>query len=291
MATVQVSEAEKVYILHGIRDDLRVDGRGCEDYRHMEVETDVVSNTDGSAKVTLGHTAVLVGIKAEIGKPRPMIANQGYLEFFVDCSANATPEFEGRGGEELGTELSNTLYKVFNNQHSLDLKSLCISPGEHCWVLYVDVLLLQCDGNLYDAISVAIKAALFNTKIPKVHISSDEEGGKEIELSDDPYDCMRLDVENVPCIVTLCKIGHRHVVDATLQEKACSVASLIISVTHKGIITCSRKVGRGSLDPESICEMIEAGKRVGKALHPPLMKLLQQEESLGNKRQKVGFLG
>ncbi|KAM4549502.1 exosome complex component RRP42-like [Fundulus diaphanus] len=162
-----------------------------------------------------------------------------------------------RGGEELGTELSNTLYKVFNNEHSLDLRSLWISPGEHCWVLYVDVLLLQCDGNLYDAISIAIKAALFNTKIPRVHISSDDEGGKEIELSDDPYDCMRV---NVPCIVTLCKIGQRHVVDATLQEKACSVASLIISVTHKGVITCTRKVGRGSLDPESICEMTEAGR-------------------------------
>lgn len=58
----------------------------------------------------------------------------------VTSSANATPEFEGRGGEELGTELSNTLYKVFNNKHSVDLKSLCISAGEHCWVLYVDVL-------------------------------------------------------------------------------------------------------------------------------------------------------
>ncbi|XP_071383614.1 exosome complex component RRP42 isoform X2 [Centroberyx affinis] len=207
------------------------------------------------------------------------------------CSANATPEFEGRGGEELGTELSNTLYKVFNNKRSVDLKSLCISAGEHCWALYVDVLLLQCDGNLYDAISVAIKAALFNTKIPKVFISADDEGGKEIELSDDPYDCMRLDVENVPCIVTLCKVGHRHVVDATLQEKACSVASLIISVTHKGTVTCVRKVGGGSLDPESIFEMTEAGKRVGKALHAPLMKLLHQEESLGKKRQKVGFLG
>ncbi|KAM3857884.1 exosome complex component RRP42 [Diretmus argenteus] len=291
MATVQVSEAEKVYILHGIRDDLRVDGRSCEDYRHMEIETDVVSNTDGSAKVTLGYTAVLVGIKAEIGKPRPTAPDEGYLEFFVDCSANATPEFEGRGGEELGTELSNTLYKVFNNKHSIDLKSLCISAGEHCWLLYVDVLLLQCDGNLYDAISIAIKAALFNTKIPKVQISEDEEGGKEIELSDDPYDCMRLSVENIPCIVTLCKVGHRHVVDATLQEKACSVASLIIAVTHKGMVTCVRKVGGGSLDPESIFEMTEAGKRVGKTLHAPLMKLLHQEESLGKKSQKVGFLG
>ncbi len=41
-----------------------------------------------------------------------------------------------------------------------------------------------------------------------MHISEDEEGVKEIELSDDPYDCMRVNVENVPCIVTLCKVQH-----------------------------------------------------------------------------------
>ncbi|XP_023694818.2 exosome complex component RRP42 [Paramormyrops kingsleyae] len=291
MAAVQVCEAEKVYIMHGVRDDLRVDGRGCEDYRHMEIETDVVSNTDGSARVKLGYTDVLVGIKAEIGKPKPAAPDEGYLEFFVDCSANATPEFEGRGGEELGSELSCTLYKVFNNVNSLELRALCIAPREHCWVLYVDVLLLQCDGNLFDAISIAIKAALFNTRIPKVTITEGEEGGAELELSDDPYDCVRLNVENVPCIVTLCKIGHRHVVDATLQEKACSVAGLLVSVTHKGTITCVRKVGGGSLEPESIFEMTEMGKRVGKALHAPLMKLLRDEEAQGKQRQKVGFLG
>ncbi|KAK1173459.1 exosome complex component RRP42-like [Huso huso] len=291
MAAVQVSEAEKVYIMHGVQDDLRVDGRGCDDYRHMEIETDVVSNTSGSARVKLGHTDILVGVKAEMSRPKLEKPNEGCLEFFVDCSANATPEFEGRGGEDLGTEIANTLYRVFDNGHNIDLKSLCICPMEHCWTLYVDVLLLQCDGNLFDAISVAIKAALFNTRIPKVQMIEDEEGTKEIELSDDPYDCMRLDVENVPCIVTLCKIGHRHVVDATLQEKACSMASLLVAVTRKGTITCVRKVGGGSLDPESVFEMIETGKRVGKALHTPLQEILQKEESLGKKRHKVGFLG
>lgn len=71
-------------------------------------------------------------------------------EYFAFClfhfvvilfsSANATPEFEGRGGEELGTEIANTLYRIFNNESSIDLKLLCINPREHCWVLYVDVL-------------------------------------------------------------------------------------------------------------------------------------------------------
>uniref|UniRef100_A0A8C5M5L9 Exosome component 7 n=1 Tax=Leptobrachium leishanense TaxID=445787 RepID=A0A8C5M5L9_9ANUR len=290
MASVQLSEAEKVYILHGIQDDLRVDGRGCEDYRCIEVETDVVSNTTGSARVKIGHTDVLVGVKAEMGIPKLGSPGEGYVEFFVDCSANATPEFEGRGGEELGTEIANVLYKIFDNKSSLNLKSLCIQPREHCWVLYIDVLLLECGGNLFDTISIAVKAALFNARIPKVRVLEDEEGAKDFELSDDPYDCMRLNVTNVPCIVTLSRIGHRHVVDATLQEEACSLASVLVSVTSKGVLTCMRKLGRGSLDPESIFEMIETGKRVAKSLHMSLQSILNQEESLGKKRQKIGFL-
>ncbi|OWK02780.1 hypothetical protein Celaphus_00010626 [Cervus elaphus hippelaphus] len=145
------------------QEDLRVDGRGCEDYRCVEVETDVVSNTSGSARVKLGHTDILVGVKAEMGTPKLEKPNEGYLEFFVDCSASATPEFEGRGGDDLGTEIANTLYRIFNKS-SIDLESLCISPREHCWALYVDVLLLECGGNLFDAISIAVKAALFNTR-------------------------------------------------------------------------------------------------------------------------------
>ncbi|XP_053322999.1 exosome complex component RRP42 [Spea bombifrons] len=290
MASVVLSEAEKAYILHGIQDDLRVDGRACEDYRCIEVETEVVSNTTGSARVKIGHTDVLVGIKAEMGTPKLERPEEGYLEFFVDCSANATPEFEGRGGEELGTEIANVLYKMFENKSSLDLRSLCIQTSEHCWVLYVDVLLLECGGNLFDAISIAVKAALFNAKIPKVHMLEDDDGAKDFELSDDPYDCMRVNVANVPCIVTLSRIGHRHVVDATLQEEACSLASLLVSVTSQGVLTFMRKIGKGSLDPESIFEMIETGKRVTKSLHTSLQSILNHEESLGKKRQKIGFL-
>lgn len=44
------------------------------------------------------------------------------------------------------------------------------------------------------------------SRIPRVRVLEDEEGSKDIELSDDPYDCIQLSVENVPCIVTLCKV-------------------------------------------------------------------------------------
>lgn len=70
------------------------------------------------------------------------------------------------------------------------------------------------------------------------------------------------------------QIGYRHVVDATLQEEACSLASLLVSVTSKGVVTCVRKVGKGSLDPESIFEMLEVRLVLKWALVPGWGRLL-----------------
>lgn len=44
-----------------------MDGRGCEDYRCVEVETDVVSNTSGSARVKLVSTVATVRAKQRNG--------------------------------------------------------------------------------------------------------------------------------------------------------------------------------------------------------------------------------
>ena len=58
----------------------------------------------------------------------------------VYSSANATPAFEGRGGEELATEITNLLYRAYSASTVIDVASLCLQSGKLCWVLYVDVL-------------------------------------------------------------------------------------------------------------------------------------------------------
>lgn len=66
------------------KDNFRNDGRTCKDYRPMELETDVVTNANGSARLRLANTDILVGVKTEIDVPFPETPNQGKLEFFVD---------------------------------------------------------------------------------------------------------------------------------------------------------------------------------------------------------------
>lgn len=287
MADVNLSEAEKTFILHSVQDNFREDGRSCEDFRHMELETGLISNTNGSARVRLATTDVLVGVKVQLTPVNPKNPETGRMEFFLDCSANATPEFEGRGGEALASEITALLTRAYACPNTMNYQSLCVLPGQQCWLLYVDVLLLECGGNLFDAVSLAVKAALANTKIPNVTMTKDE-GGIELDVSDDPYDFKRLDVSEAPLVVTVNKIGHYHVIDASEKEEACSLARIMLGVTQSGLITAMKKEGSGSLDADSISDMMESAKKVGVVLNKNLLKSLEEEETQST--EAVGFL-
>lgn len=260
MANILISDAEKTFILHGVEDNLRCDGRTRCDYRPMEIETGIVTHANGSCRLRLANTDVLVAVKSEIDIPPLENPDEGKLAFFVDCSANATPEFEGRGGEQLAMEFSNTLESAYRSRQAFNLKNLCILPQQRCWKLYIDVLvrcfvrmwtfsvsfrqkimiffvgmqnfqILECGGNLYDAVSLAVKGALFNTRLPKVTAALMDGGNVDLALSDDPFDCVRLQVDSIPILVTICKIGEHCVVDPSAEEEVCSSASLVVGVS------------------------------------------------------------
>jgi len=54
--------------------------------------------------------------------------------------------------------------------------------GLSCWVIYVDCQVLHCDGGLLDSLSIVSLAALHNTRIPKVSVSTNEDDGVELEV-------------------------------------------------------------------------------------------------------------
>ena len=67
------------------------------------------------------------------------------------------------------------------------------------------------------------------------------------------------------------------------------MARLILGVTSQGHMTGMVKDGGGSLDPDSVADMIETGKKVGQSVNVVLLKQLQEEEKAGVKTQTVGF--
>lgn len=272
--------------------NLRADGRSRVDFRAITLETGLIDQTNGSARLRLANTDVLVGVKVEITTPDPIAPNEGIIKFYVECCPSASPEFEGRGAELLNLELAQSLERMMKNSSALDLKSLCIIPKLQCWIIYVDVLVLDSDGNLFDAISIATRAALFNTKIPKIELEpGDAPGQMEIVISDDPLENTRINVENVPICVTLTKIGSSFVVDATLEEELCMKARLTVGINKKGNICSMHKGGPGGVFPSSIEEMLQAARKVGLQLLSHLDQLLTFEEKKSkDQKRKLGFL-
>ncbi|XP_043228118.1 exosome complex exonuclease RRP42-like isoform X2 [Amphibalanus amphitrite] len=271
-------------------EDHRTDGRRRRDYRPMELETGLVTHAAGSARLRLATTDVLVGVKAEVGEPLPERPRAGRLQFSVDCSANASPEFEGRGGEALAGSIASCLTRAYASPSALDLRPLSIVPARQCWILYVDILILECGGNLYDAVSCAVKAALFNARVPELDVSSADSGRVDVELSDDPFKLLRLDVENAPCLVTLLLVDSECIVDPTQEEEACSKASLVTAVTAGGLVTAVTKAGRGSFHPTTVASALEMAAELGAVLNRTLTEQLQVEEQIED-RQIRGFLG
>ncbi|KAL0555863.1 hypothetical protein IC582_004364 [Cucumis melo] len=268
---VGLSTGEKLFIQAGIAQDLRTDGRGRLTYRPISIETDVISQANGSARVRMGGTEVIATVKAELGRPNPMQSNKGKVSISVDCSPIAEPAFEGRGGEELSMELSVALERCLLGGKSgsgagIDLSSLIVVEGKLCWDLYIEGLVLSSEGNLLDALGAAIKAALSNTGIPKVHIAAEASGNEqpEVDVSDEEF--IQFETSGVPAIVTLTKVGKHYIIDATLEEESQMSSAVSISINRHGHICGLTKRGGVGVDPSIILDMISVGKNVSEEL-------------------------
>ena len=170
----------------------------------------------------------------------------------------ASTEFQGRDVEDINSELEHILQRIYGGSPGFDLGSLCIVEGAQCWVIYVDVLVLETGGNVLDHISIAVKAALWDTRIPKVTVlpAGEQEqtrGGPELEVSDDPFDSQPLvptsAADTVPICITLGRVGSKTIADASPEEEAVMSAQLSLGVSPAGNPCGVQKRGQGALEP------------------------------------------
>lgn len=241
MATL--SDGERLFVIHGAQQDCRTDGRTCLQQRPIQLELDVFPLCHGSAHVRVGRTDLVVGVKLQVVEPTDDAPDCGIIEFFADVSANASPEFTGRGGEEIVNELIALLGHCVTP--TIDLKALCLRAGHAVWSINVDLLILEfgSKANLLDAAGIGVKAALGRTRLPNV--TSDE--GEDLELAEESSDLIKLNTSSVPLLVTLTRIGNAYIIDATEEEESSSAGSFVLAIDPSGCVVHCRKLGSGAV--------------------------------------------
>ncbi len=241
----------------------RIDGRKPDEYREVKIEVGVAGNADGSARVSLGHTKAIAGVKASIGPPFPDSPNAGTLVVHAELIPVASPIFEPGPPDENDIELARVVDRGLRSAPALKLEDLVLVPAKHVWRVFIDIYPIDHDGNFIDASGLAAMAALLNARVPKYAVAPDGTLSKSEER-------VALPIADVPVFVTIAKIGDALVVDPCYEEELVMDARLTFVLTKDGSVCAMQKGGRGGFSVDEIVRALEMAQKVAPELRAKL---------------------
>lgn len=247
----------------------RLDGRSLTEYRQpINVELNISWTAEGSSKVQIGDTIVMAGVKLAIEKPYNDTPDQGGIMVNAELLPLSNPDYEPGPPSIKAIELARVIDRGIREAKAVNLKKLCITPGEKAWFVTVDIITINDDGNLFDAAGLAalaaLKSAFFPTVDPKTGAIDYKHKTKE-----------KLTLIKEPLPVTIYKINNQLLVDPTLEEEGAYDARLTVATDADGTISALQKGGTEPLTAEEIAQIIDLAQEKARFLRSELDKFLK----------------
>ena len=247
----------ETYALELIQNGKRVDKREFTQFRDIEIKENIIETAEGSAYVRLGNTQVIVGVKMGTGTPFPDTPNEGILSVSAEFTPLASAEFElGPPGED-AIELARVVDRGIRESRTIEMEKLVITPGEKVWSVFIDIHIIDNQGNLMNAAALSALSALLTARMPKLDaegkINRDEHEGK-------------LPVVHKPINISVCKLGDKLFLDPTKEEESVTDAKLSITVREDDKICAVQKQGRRGIEFDVLEKMIDIAIEKSKEL-------------------------
>src|SRR5574338_779785 len=162
-----IDDLKKKKILALLKEGQRIDGRALDEPRSMTIDTGVIPKAEGSARVRLGDTEVVTGVKIQPDKPFPDLGDRGIFICTAEILPLADPNVEPGPPNEEVIELARVVDRGIRESGMIDLTKLVLEKDKSVIGLFVDNSVTDYDGNLFDACSYASVASLLSCQIPK----------------------------------------------------------------------------------------------------------------------------
>lgn len=237
------------HMISSLKKQVRYDGRSLLEIREpFKIETGVSLTAEGSAKVTLGKTVVLAGVKLELTTPYADTPTKGSLMVNAELIPLSSSEYEPGPPTEKGIEVGRVIDKALREGKAVDFEKLCVVEGEKVWMVIVDIVPLNDDGNLIDVGTIAALAALKNARMPLVENNVVDYQTKTEQM---------IPLNEIPLAVTVHMIEKNIIVDATVLEEAETDARLTVAINQKDYPCALQKGGETPLSGELLGQMID----------------------------------
>lgn len=247
----------ETYALELIQNDKRVDKREFTQFRDIEIKENIIETAEGSSYVKIGNTQVIAGVKIGVGVPFPDTPNEGILSVSAEFTPLASAEFESGPPGEDAIELARIVDRGIRESKTIEMEKLVIAPGEKVRSVFIDIYIVDNQGNLLDAAALAALTAILNTRMPKL----DAEG--KIVRGD--YEG-RLPVVHKPVTISVCKIGDKLFLDPMKEEESVIDAKLSIAVREDDKICAIQKQGSKGIEFDILKRMVDMAIEKSKEL-------------------------
>lgn len=251
---MEVTNLSKENLKKMFSEGKRFDGRKLLDHRNIEVTFDVSNKAEGSARVKIGKTDVIIGIKMAVGEPYPDSPDKGNLTVSGDLLPLASPRFEHGPPQFNAIELPRLVDRAIRGSGMIELSKLVIKEGEKVWTVFIDVYPINDDGNLIDAASIGALAALKGAMIPVL-----DENGK-IDYDKKSKEKLSLSKDIEPISFSFFKLGDSIVMDPTREEEECCETRVTFGISKwkdKYMINSCQKAGSIPLSQTEIAKIME----------------------------------
>lgn len=254
-------------ILELLKQGKRVDGRSFEEQRPLTIETGVIPKANGSARVKLGNTEVITGVKVQPDKPFPDLGDKGILICTAEILPLADPLVEPGPPTEEVIELARVVDRGIRETEMIDLHQLVLLENKSVVGIFIDSSVIDSAGNLFDACSYASVAGVLSSTIPKYEMKDDAPTLVEGVTSKPP-------VKTLPVSVTMARIDDYILVDPSREEEACMDARITITTNSDGNICALQKGGDDGFTVEQLMKCSELALAVGTKIRKRFEQLM-----------------
>ena len=249
----------------------RIDKRGVFDFREIVIESGVSKNAEGSARVRIGKTEVIAGVKMGVSEPYPDHDDEGTLIVNVELLPLSSPRFEYGPPRIEAIEIARVIDRGIRESGMIDFKKLCIKKGEKVWGVFIDLAVINDDGNLLDAGNLAAITAI---KLAKMPVYDEKE--EKVKFGDFTKKSLPLS-EKIPLSLTFYKVGKTIILDPTREEEDSSDGRITFAVSGKkeGIIHAIQKGGGISFETNEIESILKELEKTSKDYSSKILKELE----------------
>ena len=260
-----IDKLKRSKILDLLQEGKRIDGRALDEIRPLSIDIDVVPHANGSARVRLGDTEIVSGVKVQPDRPFPDMGDKGIFMCTAEILPLAHPSAETGPPQPDVIELARVVDRGIRESGMIDLSQFVLEKDKSVIGLFADSVVTDHDGNLFDACSYSSVAAIITSKIPKWEIKDDKPAMVEGGESDAP-------ITTIPISITMGRIGEFIIIDPNLDEWGCLDARITITTNSDGNIVALQKGGSAGFTFDQLVKCSELSISAG----PKIREIIKQ---------------